>query len=125
MKHLLTGFVIAASLMVPARAADEPPAWARDAVETLQREGLLEGYPGGHLDGYRAMTRYELSELVNRVQQRDQQQHANYATRQDLQELRQSAEAVRDQMDQLDGSSLERQVDELQQRVDEMGRPGL
>lgn len=112
-------------LALPVRAADETPPWARDAVEQLQKANLLEGYPGGNLNGHRAMTRYELVELLNRVEARDQQQHADLATQQDLTSLQKSAEAVREQLDQLGVSDLERKVDELQLRVDDVNNPGL
>ncbi len=125
MKSFLTGALVALCLALPVRAADDTPPWARDAVEQLRAAHLLEGYPGGSLNGHRAMTRYELVELLNRVEARDQEQNDDLATRQDLSDLQKSAETMRQQLDQLGGSDLERRVDELQLRVNEVNNPGL
>ena len=38
--------------------------WAYDAVEQLAAKGILEGYPNGTFKGNRAMTRYEIAQMV-------------------------------------------------------------
>lgn len=124
MKAWLIGTVVLFCLALPA-PAEETPAWARDAVEKLQQQGFLQGYPGGQLNGHRAMTRYEVSQLLNRVQADDQEQHASYATRDSLRELQKSAESVRDSLDSLGSSDLEKRVDALELRLDKLGRPEL
>ena len=41
--------------------------WAYDAVEQLAAKGILEGYPNGTFKGNRAMTRYEIAQMVARM----------------------------------------------------------
>jgi hypothetical protein len=38
--------------------------WAYDAVEQMAAKGILEGYPNGTFKGNRAMTRYEIAQMV-------------------------------------------------------------
>ena len=74
MKKMLA-VVAAASLVavaVPAFAAnpfsDVPMNhWAYDAVEQMAAKGILEGYPNGTFKGNRAMTRYEIAQMVARM----------------------------------------------------------
>ena len=41
--------------------------WAYDAVDYLQKKGLVEGYPDGYFKGADKMSRYEFAQLVARV----------------------------------------------------------
>ena len=41
--------------------------WAYDAVEQMAAKGILEGYPNGTFKGNRAMTRYEIAQMVARM----------------------------------------------------------
>ncbi len=51
-----------------AASADVPfDHWAYDAVDQLQKAGVLIGYPDGLIRGKRAMTRYEFAEAVARM----------------------------------------------------------
>lgn len=41
--------------------------WAYAAIQQLQADGLIEGYPGGYFKGNRPLTRYELAVAVARL----------------------------------------------------------
>ncbi len=43
--------------------------WAYEAVATMSRSGLVEGYPNGTFGGDRMMTRYEFAQIVYRAMQ--------------------------------------------------------
>jgi len=62
------------ALAVPALAqspfSDVPmDHWAYQAVDTLTKAGLIEGYPDGTFKGNQAMTRYEFAMLIARAMQ--------------------------------------------------------
>ncbi len=47
---------------------DVPPDhWAYEAIDYLQQEGLVEGYPDGTFQGQRSFTRYEMAMVVARI----------------------------------------------------------
>jgi S-layer homology domain len=51
-----------------ARFADVPANhWAYAALQQLQADGLVDGYPGGYFKGQRPLTRYEAAAIVARV----------------------------------------------------------
>jgi hypothetical protein len=62
-------FVLA--LGVPAMAAmfkDVPTDhWAYEAIDYLQQQGLVEGYPDGTFGGNRTFTRYEMAMVIARI----------------------------------------------------------
>lgn len=41
--------------------------WAKEAVEVLKGNGVLEGYPDGEFKGDREMTRYEYSQMLEKA----------------------------------------------------------
>ena len=41
--------------------------WAYDAIDKLQMEGFVEGYPDGTFRGNRSFTRYEMAMVVARI----------------------------------------------------------
>jgi len=41
--------------------------WAYDAIDKLQSEGFVEGYPDGTFRGNRSFTRYEMAMVVARI----------------------------------------------------------
>ena len=44
--------------------------WAYPALQMLQADGLVEGYPGGYFKGNRPLTRYEMAAITARVVKR-------------------------------------------------------
>ncbi len=76
----------------PAGAASGPFAdvptdhWAYDAVNTLQKDGIVIGYPDGTYGGRRAMTRYEFATAIARLL--PMLGSNNYATTDQLGQLR-------------------------------------
>ncbi|MBQ9423543.1 MAG: S-layer homology domain-containing protein, partial [Pyramidobacter sp.] len=72
MKKMLAVAAAASLAAAPAFAAnpfsDVPMNhWAYDAVEQMAAKGILEGYPNGTFKGNRAMTRYEIAQMVARM----------------------------------------------------------
>jgi len=76
--------------------------WAYDAIDKLQAEGFVEGYPDGTFRGNRSFTRYEMAMVVARIWDRlvaelealDIQQ-GDWATKSDLDDLRAMLEDLR------------------------------
>jgi hypothetical protein len=73
-RSVLVAVAIAAlTLGTIAPAAPQPfsdvpgPHWAAEAIAQLAAKGLVEGYPDGTFGGDRAMTRYEMAEVVARM----------------------------------------------------------
>ena len=72
MKKVFAVVLVVSFAAIPALAAnpfsDVPKNhWAYDAVERLAAKGILEGYPNGTFKGNRAMTRYEIAQMVARL----------------------------------------------------------
>src|SRR3569833_590087 len=67
--------------------------WAYQSVDTLQKAGIVIGYPDGTYGGKRAMTRYEFAVAIARLMPLLGGSGAgNYATKDDLDKLRQELE---------------------------------
>jgi hypothetical protein len=68
---LLAGLTVMLAMAVPAVAGpftDVPTDhWAYDAIDKLQSEGFVEGYPDGTFRGNRSFTRYEMAMVVARI----------------------------------------------------------
>jgi len=116
-------------LVAPAFAAplfgDVPDEhWAKDAVANLAAKGLVEGYPDGTFKGDRAATRYELAMVVARFLAKNDQEHATFATKADLEELRKLVNQLKDELDALGVrvTNLEENVSKLDKRVTEIER---
>jgi hypothetical protein len=75
-------FVLA--LGVPAMAAmfkDVPTDhWAYEAIDYLQQQGLVEGYPDGTFGGNRTFTRYEMAMVIARIYSKLEDMVGNYDT---------------------------------------------
>lgn len=74
MKRMLAVAACAAILAAAAPALAANPFsdvplnhWAYDAVENLAAKGILEGYPDGAFRGKKAMTRYEIAQMVAKM----------------------------------------------------------
>lgn len=98
--------------------------WARDAVANLAAKGLVEGYPDGTFKGDRAATRYELAMVVARFMAKNDQEHATFATKADLEELRKLVNQLKDELDALGVrvTNLEENVSKIDKRVTELER---
>lgn len=96
----------------------------QDAVRYLRELGVLEGYPDGGFRGERATSRWEVAAILARVLARAESSHQTLATRVELEELHRLALAYREELDALGVrvTSLEEQVERLDQRVAEKGR---
>jgi len=98
--------------------------WAYDAIDKLQAEGFVEGYPDGTFRGNRSFTRYEMAMVVARIWDRLQSELENlsapdmagYATIDDLNDIIDMLDDLRDEfMDELD--MLGMRVDDLEGRM--------
>ena len=95
--------------------------WAYQAVDTLQKAGIVIGYPDGTYGGKRAMTRYEFAVAIARLLPLIQNQGAgNYATKDDLEALRQDVQQkLQANSDAID--ALRKLVDEFQPELEKLG----
>jgi len=59
--------------------------WAYDAVNKLQKDGIIIGYPDGTFGGKRAMSRYEFATAIARMLPLMNQDLSNYVTKPELQ----------------------------------------
>jgi polyhydroxyalkanoate synthesis regulator phasin len=84
--------------------------WAYQAVDTLQKAGIVIGYPDGTYGGRRAMTRYEFAEAIARLLPLLNTDTSNFATKDDL------AAAKADLQSKLDSNGAA--IDSLKQLVD-------
>lgn len=103
---------------------DVPDMWAADAVRALAAKGLVEGYPDGTFKGDRAATRYEVAMIVARLLAKEEQDHALFASKADLDELAQLVHQLRDELDAFGVriTNLEDQTAVLDKRVTELER---
>jgi hypothetical protein len=113
--------------------------WAYDAIDKLQSEGFVEGYPDGTFRGNRSFTRYEMAMVVARIWDRLVSELANlqnpdmslYVTNDKLQEelgliydlmdeFREELDSLGVRVDDLEGrmSSLEDRVSYLEGMLD-------
>lgn len=96
--------------------------WAYQAVDTLQKAGIVIGYPDGTYGGKRAMTRYEFAVAIARLLPLIQNAgNGNYATKDDLAALRQDLESkLQANSDAID--ALRKLVDEFQPELEKLGQ---
>jgi FtsZ-binding cell division protein ZapB len=94
--------------------------WAYQSVDTLQKAGIVIGYPDGTYGGKRAMTRYEFAVAIARLLPL-LQNNDNYATKDDLAALRQDLEQkLQANSDAID--ALQKLVDEFQPELEKLGQ---
>lgn len=98
--------------------------WARDAVANLAAKGLVEGYPDGTFKGDRAATRYEMAMVIARFLAKNDQEHATFATKADLEELRKLVQEYLDEIEALGvrTTNLEEQFHRLDLRTEQLER---
>jgi len=98
--------------------------WAYDAIDKLQAEGFVEGYPDGTFRGNRSFTRYEMAMVVARIWDRLVQELGElqdvdmdgYATLDDLDDVIDMMDDLRDEfMEELE--MLGMRVDDLEGRM--------
>lgn len=100
MDHIRALLAVAAILActASARAAplftDLPENYARPAVESLSKRGVVGGYPDGTFKGGRAATRYEVAQIIARVIALEEKTHAGLATPAELEELKRILGAI-------------------------------
>jgi len=96
--------------------------WAYQSVDTLQKAGIVIGYPDGTYGGKRAMTRYEFAVAIARLMPLlNGAGTGNYATKDDLAALRQDLEnKLQANSDAID--ALRKLVDEFQPELQKLGQ---
>ena len=115
MRRIIIMLAIACAMLAIALPASAGPFtdvptdhWAYDAIDKLQAEGFVEGYPDGTFRGNRSFTRYEMAMVVARVWDRlvyelsmlATPDMSNYATARDLEDV---IDMVNDLMDEFRG----------------------
>ncbi len=98
--------------------------WAGDAVANLAAKGLVEGYPDGTFKGDRACSRWELAMVIARFLAKNDQEHATFATKDELEQLKSLTKEYIDELEAIGVrvTNLEEQYDRLDTRVDELER---
>lgn len=98
--------------------------WAYEAIDKLQSEGFVEGYPDGTFKGDRTFTRYEMAMVVARLWDRlesltSKQPVGNWATEADLEEYK---DLVDNLMREFEGeiSKLKGDVNKAHSRLDDV-----
>jgi FtsZ-binding cell division protein ZapB len=97
--------------------------WAYQSVDTLQKAGIVIGYPDGTYGGHRAMTRYEFAVAIARLLPllNPKVDTSNFATKDDLasarQDLEQKLQANSDAID-----ALKKLVDEFTPELQKLGQ---
>jgi hypothetical protein len=120
---LLSSLVAGVLLAAPAQAGpftDVPTDhWAYEAIDMLQSEGIVEGYPDGTFKGNRSFTRYEMAMVVARLYTRlnTQQDLSDYVTDEEFNEYKAMVQALMDEF-QGDLDEVNNRLDELNGRVD-------
>lgn len=96
--------------------------WAYQSVDTLQKAGIVIGYPDGTYGGKRAMTRYEFAVAIARLMPLLNGAGAgNYATKDDLAAARQDLEnKLQSNSDAID--ALRKLVDQFQPELQKLGQ---
>ncbi|MEO7995674.1 MAG: S-layer homology domain-containing protein, partial [bacterium] len=129
LSSLVAGLFLAA---VPAQAGpftDVPTNhWAYEAIDMLQNEGIVEGYPDGTFKGNRSFTRYEMAMVVARLYTRlnTQADMSEYMTKDEFNEYKAMAQALMDEfrgdLDEVNGriDDLSGRVDGLEDRVSDL-----
>ena len=91
--------------------------WAYDAVNTLQKDGIVIGYPDGTFGGKRAMSRYEFATAIARILPLLDQDLSRYATKD---ELRQAIAGIKiPEIPDLSKFATKEDVDALRRLIDE------
>lgn len=122
---LLAAALLAGVLAAPASASsfsDVPTDhWAYEAVDTLQAEGIVEGYPDGTFKGNRTFTRYEMAMVIARIWTKiqDMKPAMGGVSQADFDEYKSIVDALLEEFRD-DLSALENRVDGLEGRVDNL-----
>lgn len=120
---LLAAAVLALGLMAPASAGpfDDVPTdhWAYEAVNTLQMEGIVEGYPDGTFKGNRSFTRYEMAMVIARIytKLKNMVPHAMGVSQEEFNEYKRLVDALMDEF-RADLDALSDRVGSLEDRMD-------
>lgn len=91
--------------------------WAYDAVNQLQKDGIVIGYPDGTFGGKRAMSRYEFATAIARILPLLNPDLSNYVTKSDLQSA--IAGIKMPEMPDLSKYATKADVDAIKKLVDE------
>lgn len=104
----------------------EPPEWASDATETVQKKKIMRGTPNDpDPPGERAVKRNELVEIFQRLDLERQGESDEFATKDELYSTRDDAQELQTEMEALNSrvENLEQTTEALEQRDDQVARP--
>lgn len=99
--------------------------WAYDAVNTLQKDGIVIGYPDGTFGGKRAMSRYEFATAIARMMPMINPDLSNYATKTELQNAIAGIKTVEQDLSKFatkaDLDAIKKLVDEFRDEIAALG----
>lgn len=120
---LLAAVAMAAFLAAPASAGpftDVPTDhWAYEAIDMLQQEGIIEGYPDGTFKGNRSFTRYEMAMVVARLYTKLSDPGGDFVTRDEFEEYKDLIDALMNEFrDEID--AIQEELDAINGRIDSL-----
>ena len=108
------------------QAASADPDWAKDASSEVKDRKILRGTPhDSSLQGERPVKRDELAEILERLDQTQEREQEEFATKEDLNATHNQTIHLQDFMHSLKArvENLEQKSDSLEQRDDAVARP--
>lgn len=122
MKKSLLAMLLLGQLGGAAVADPTAPEWAKDAVEKVQEAGIMKGYPDGSIGGERPVSRDELAELLNRVDDQMEREQSWMVPKSELEQTQTEAGSLTDEIEAMNQriDNLEGNTDKLDQRADEV-----
>ena len=107
--------------------AEPPPAWAKDATEALESQGIIQGYPDGTVDGQRPATRDEFAEMIERLDNDMTQEQEWFLDRDALKATQDDTTSLSEEINELKArtEALENRENQVEQRKGELNRPSL
>lgn len=122
---LVSGMLLAAPASAASFSDVKTDHWAYEAIDMLQAEGIVEGYPDGTFKGGNSFTRYEMAMVIARIYTKMQGMTPGMSgvSQEDLDEYKAIVDALLEEFrDDLNGltdrvDGLEGRMDNLEDRV--------
>lgn len=110
------------------QAANADPNWANDASKEVKDRKIMRGTPhDSSLQGERPVKRDELAEILERLDQAQEREQEEFATKEDLNATQRGATSLREEIEAVDErvDNLEQKSDNIEQRDKAVTRPRI